>query len=218
MAEMVRKRHDGMEVYLGLQLEKGSTTVQFSGPLLADGGQPIQTLAADQYLVLAILNANYVLKEIVHLTSYETGEVTGTIIRGQEGTLDITHAKGVKIVHSPTALDFEAFDTHLIDDHAHESVIRAIADAEAKEEVQLHVDHPDPHPQYLTESELVIQDGDTFNVYGILHIHEGATLLCEGDIVIQGTGRIFINGKQLIISNDPPTAPIANVVWIQTFG
>lgn len=218
MAELTRKRHDGIEVYLGLQLEKGSTTVQFTGPLLADGGRPIQSLAPDEYMVLAILNANYVLKEIVHLTSYETGEVTGTITRGQEGTLDVTHSKGVKVVHSPTANDFDAFDQHIGDTHAHESVIRAIADAEAKEEVAIHEADPDPHPQYLTESELVIAEGDTFNVHGILHIHEGATLLVEGDIVIQGTGRIFINGKQLIISNTAPTAPLANVVWIQTFG
>jgi len=216
-----RLRFDGIETYLALQLEghDGATTITFAGPLLHDGGQSIPDFAYGdpQYLTLSILTSNYVLSEIVYLVAYDSASSSGTITRGEEGTLIAMHSFGDKVVHAPTVVDYEmnaeALQAHIDDPQAHISVIQGVVD----NGIAAHEAKDDPHPQYLkkaseTGDTIIIEAGQT------LWIKYGATLLVEGDIVIRDTGRLFINGHQIIVSNDAPVEPIADVVWIQTFG
>jgi hypothetical protein len=217
-----RLRYDGVETYLGLQLaaSEGATTVTFAGPLLHDGGIPIPSFSYGDpdYLTLSILTSNYVLSEIVYLVAYDSGDPNvGTITRAEEGTRLALHSVGDKVVHSATAVDYGLLEDHINDPDAHRDVIELIAQAIADEAVRLHEAKPDPHPQYLkkpseTGNTIVIEAGQ------ILHIKYGATLLVEGDLRVENTGRFFLNGKQIIVSNAAPTTPQANTVWIQTFG
>lgn len=221
-----RLRYDGIETYLGLQLDPldSATTITFQETLKHDGGAfLVPTLAADEYMSLSILSPNYVLREIVYLVAYSENTNTGTITRGEEGTAKATHPVGVKVVHAPTAVDFGDLAVHIADPNAHSEAIHLAADAEAKEEVGIHENRqirPDPHPQYAQKGSIVINNGETLYVEngGDIFIRQGGKITVEGDLIIQNTGRFFINGHQIIVSKNPPTTPLPNVVWIQTFG
>jgi hypothetical protein len=218
-----RVRYDGLETYLDLQLTPGVTTVQFTTVLTADGGAPIATLQADEYLALSILDANYRLSEIVYLTSYTSGALTGTIERGAEGTTaDKTHVAGSKVVHAATVVDYVLVQDHDESVGAHPEILEQ-ANAYTDGVMADHVNAPDPHPIYAKKA------GDTFTgdvvfsgadkivtVEGTLRIPAGATLEVLGDLKV--TGRFFLNGKEIIVSNTPPSSPAANTVHIQTFG
>jgi hypothetical protein len=214
-----RVRLDGVETALGQQLDSGSSVITFNGPLIQDGGVPVPTLTSTQWMSLSVLDDQYRLAEIVHLVEYTEGDSVGTVDRGMDGTSALqTHTSGNKVVHAPTATEFQAIDAHFSDPNAHADAIKNAADLAAADAVRLHEAKPDPHPQYAMKGSISVEAGDTLNVYGVLHIHEGATLLVDGTIDITSIGKLIINGKQLVISNSPPTAPQANVVWIQTFG
>ena len=222
MAPIDRLRLDGVENYLASQLDSGVTLINFTKRLEHDGGVGVPTLTADQYLPMSILDENYVLKEIVWLTSYTADTTSGIIMRGQEGTGDLQHAKGVKVVHAPTAEDFLSVLAHDQNPDAHKDLIIQIATDIAQQIMAAHLAAANPHPQYM------LKDGGTFTgdvtinnltVTGTLTIPEGASLDIYGTLRIMApTGKIFIHGKQLIISNTEPTSPPSNTVWIQTFG
>jgi hypothetical protein len=218
-----RLRFDGVENYLTLQLEDDAPLIQFATPLVQDGSIPVGDFTDTQYLTLSILDANYRLREIVYLTGYRAGETSGSIQRGQEGTIAQTHPVGSKIVHAPTVEDFLRVQDHDADPHAHEAEITSICNGLISSAIATHnMESSNPHPYFVKKSDAVFTGPVTFtdtsvvSVYGILRIEEGATLIVDGDI--QVNGRIFINGRQLIISNTQPASPATNVVWIQTFG
>lgn len=218
-----RLRYDGIETYLDAQLEQDSTLITFTTALDHDGGQAIPTLAGDEHLALTILDSNFVLQEIVHLTAYVEGALSGTVLRAQEGTLAKTHAAGNKVVHSPTAEDFLAVQEHDSDPQAHEGAMQAIADAAVANGIAAHVAEENPHPQYARLDDLseftegaYFPPGSELLIDGTLRIGPDATLIVEGDLVVDG--RIFINGRQLYVGNDAPDPPDSNMVWIQTFG
>lgn len=229
MANGTRLRYDGVESALLSELTEGSPLINLTDFLYHDGdsiNSRVPSLVGDEYISLTILDANYRLAEIVHLTAYTEGATTGTIERGQEGTSDKTHAAGSKVIHSASVEDFLAVQDHDTDPTAHGTAIQDAADAAAANAIATHVAEPDPHPVYVLkanpvfDSPAVVPDGQsfTFESGSTLLIQEGAQLIVEGDLRIQGTGRLFINGKQLVVSNDAPDPPADNMVWIQTYG
>ena len=229
MADGTRLRYDGVETYLETQLNPGVTNIEFSTPLTADGGAPIDDLVGDEYLALSILDANYRLEEIVHLVQYSSGSVTGIIERAQEGTSDLTHPAGNKIVHATTVLDFTLVQDHDSDVNAHPDLLDQ-ANAYTDNAIAVHNDEDlsdIPHPYFIKRT------GDTFvgdvgfapdaggnpttvTVEGSLVIASGADLVVEGDLVING--RLFLNGIEIMAGNERPATPSANQVHIQTFG
>jgi hypothetical protein len=221
-----RLRLDGVEGYLASELRAGSNIINFDRALTQDGGGPVASLNTDEYLVLSILDSDYVLREILYLTSYEQGQTTGTVDRGQEGTTTWNHAAGSKFVHTPTSLDFIVVQEHDQDPNAHLGQIQAIADSAAANAIEGHVAEVNPHPQYVLatdtefENGISIPPGQVLDILpgATLHIHEGAELLVDGTLNITSLGKLIINGKRLIISNTEPDAPTSNTVWIQTFG
>lgn len=215
-----RLRYDGVETYLDTELGAGVTTIQFTTPLSSDGGALIDSFIGTEYLALSILDANYRLQEIVYLTAYSSGALTGTIERAAEGTSDKTHAVGSKVVHSATVVDYVLVQDHDIDANAHPEILAA-ANAYTDSSIAAH-DQPTSgaHPGLAQTA------GDTFtgdvvfdtnvNVKGTLTIEAGASAVIEGDLVING--RFFLNGREVIASNTPPSSPSANTIYIQTFG
>lgn len=232
MPKIERLRYDGVEAYLALQLDRDATTVELNQPLTHDGGEPVGDISEsvdDTYLSLSILDGNYKLLEIVHIIEYTEGSTTLTVDRGMEGTTRVTHPANAKVVHAATVDDFLLVQDHDIDPNAHGDVIRTIAQGIVDTAIEDHVGDvdadppPNPHPYYAPTKDAVFEGDVTFNsnvtvtVEGILHIVEGAQLIVEGDLIIQNTGRFFINGKEIIVSNtEPATNP--DTVWIQTFG
>lgn len=95
MADRRRLRYDLFISSLNASLGAGATTITFLDT------PPFKTLGANEMVVLSLDNT-----EVVHLTAYTSGNLTGTIERGQEGTSAIAHANGVPVVHTPTALDY----------------------------------------------------------------------------------------------------------------
>jgi len=218
-----RLRYDGIETYLALQLDplESSTTITFAAALATDGGiSNVPTLGYDEYMTLSILTPNYVLKEIVYLISYTQGQSTGTITRAEEGSGLATHAVGAKVVHSPTAVDFGDLAAHMADPNAHHDAIQTASSAAASAAVAAHVGATDPHTQYVKKGAIEVKSGESLQVRsgGSIFIAQGANITVAGDLIIQSTGRLFINGKQIIISNTAPPTPLANTVWIKTFG
>lgn len=217
-----RMRYDGLEAYLDLQLNPGAVTIQFKSQLTSDGGAPIATLQENEYVALSILDANYRLAEIVYLTAYASGAVTGTIERGAEGTLpDKTHQKDNKVVHAATVLDYVLVQEHDDDEGAHPEILAA-ANAYTDGKLADHINGTDPHSQYAKKSgdtftgDVTVVAGKTVTVAGTLRVPAGASLLVEGELRI--TGRLFLNGREIVASNTPPSAPSANTIYFQTFG
>jgi hypothetical protein len=225
MAETdTRLRYDGVETYLANPLVAGSNLITFTSPLMRDGGLPVETLNADEYLVLTILDENYVLDEILYLTDYKQGETTGYVDRAMEGTRSENHAANSKVVHAPTALDFISVQEHDKDPHAHYDEMLAIAQAESAKAVEAHVEESNPHDQYQLKDDIVYEDG--------LIIPDGATLLVQpggtielqpgSDLIVYGTltitGRLIVNGHEIFVGRDEPDPSPANAVWIKTFG
>lgn len=213
----VRKRYDGLEGVVGLQLDAmtGTSSIQFEELLTSDGGKTVPALADNEYIVLSILDTQYTLKEIVYLITYDGASPTGTVTRGEEGTDPWTHTAGAKLVSAPTAYDFQALEDHLLDPDPHpQYTVQGDIDAA----IAAHEAKPDPHPQYAMKGNIDIQPDEDLDVYGDLIIHEGARLIVHGDLIVEGTGRFLLNGKQLIISDTEPPSPANNTVWIRTFG
>ena len=218
-----RMRYDGVETYLDLQLNPGVTTIQFKTQLSADGGAPIATLQANEYLALSLLDANYRLSEIVYLTSYSSGALTGTIERGAEGTTsDKTHPVNNKVVHAATVVDYTLVQDHNNNPTAHPQILQQ-ANAYTDGKMADHVNALDPHTQYAKKA------GDTFTgdvifggtakkvtINGNLDIPVGASLTVEGELRI--TGKFYLNGREVVASNTVPSAPSQNMIYIQTFG
>lgn len=221
-----RLRLDGVEAYLANDLRAGTGTISFTAPLTMDGGQPVPTLNVNEFLVLTILDANYVLSEIVHLTSYVEGETVGYIDRGMEGTRPGNHPRGSKVVHAPTSEDFFSVMEHDTDPNAHSALIQSIASGEAKKAVDEHVASANPHPQYVLEASPNFPSGLVVPSGASLTISDGAQILVQsgGKIVLEAgselhvDGRLFIHGKEIVVSNTEPTQRSANMVWIRTHG
>lgn len=229
MAKVTRLRYDGVETYLDLQLDRDATTMQFSSALLHDGGQPVLDIAntsSEEYLALSILDGNYRLLEIVHVLEYTSGSLVAVVDRGMEGTTKTTHPSGAKVVHAPTVDDFLMVQDHDSSDTAHLDLITSVASGLVDAALEAHVNDPpqDPHPYYVLEDGAVFTGDVTFDnsttvtVEGVMNIVEGAQLVIHGDLIIEGTGRIFINGHELIISKTEPSPMRPDIVWIQTFG
>jgi hypothetical protein len=217
-----RVRYDGVETYLAVQLDSGVTVIQFDNPLTADGGAPIASLQENEYLPLTILDSQYRLAEIVYLTSYQTESLTGTIQRGAEGTITKSHPAGNKVVHAATVLDYVLVQEHDDDQSAHPEILTA-ANAYSDGLMADHVTDVDPHSVYATKSGTTFTGDVTFSgvdktvtVEGVLTVPSGATLVVLGDLRI--TGRLFLNEREIIASNTPPSAPASNTIYIQTFG
>lgn len=215
-----RVRYDGVETQLALQLNAGVTTIQFTTALTSDGGAPIASLQANEYLALSLLDANYRLAEIVYLTDYVSGAVTGTVERGAEGTsASKTHPINNKVVHSATVLDYVLVQEHDHEVGAHPEILTA-AEAYADGLMADHLNDPDPHTVYAKKSGTTFTGDVTVNtnvtVNGILDIPVGAVLTVEGELRI--TGKLFLNGREIVASNTPPSTPSTNTIYIQTFG
>lgn len=73
---------------------------------------PFETITSDDYVPLvldpATSNGPNAKFEIVHLTAYSYGNLSGTILRAQEGTSAQTHASGARWLCGPTKADVEA--------------------------------------------------------------------------------------------------------------
>lgn len=228
MADGTRLRYDGVETYLATQLEPGVTTIEFTTALVSDGGAPIDTLIGDEYLALSILDANYRLEEIVHLVAYDSGAVTGTIERAQEGTSDLTHPADNKVVHATTVMDFVLVQEHDIDPLAHPDILDAAKAYTDSEIIEHNEELNDPHPYFVKKTGDTLAgdftltatdsngDSNVFTVEGSLQISADAELVVEGDLIVNG--RFFLNGIQISAGDARPTAPQANRVHIQTYG
>lgn len=82
----VRKLYNFLSGVLGAGVSEAATVIDFGAPLsitLTD------TVDGPEYVPL-VLSPNTV-PEIVHLVSYTEGQSTGTVLRGQEGTLATEH-------------------------------------------------------------------------------------------------------------------------------
>ena len=222
MADGTRLRYDGVETYLANQLDVGVTTVEFTTHLTSDGGGTVDTFVGDEYLALSILDANYRLKEIVHLVAYDALSLTGTIERGQEGTIEWTHPAGNKVVHSATVYDYVMVQDHATDPSTHPELIDQ-CNGYTDTAIANHNDEnfdDSPHPYFAKKAgdtftgPVVFDDVVTFN--SDVTVAAGSVLNIEGDLNV--TGRLFINGKEIVVSNTGPTDHGANTVWIQTFG
>lgn len=101
MANLRRLRYNLARTTLGAQLTSGATSITLAAALKEGGtsGTNIATLGTDEYVVLAIED------EVVYLTAYTSGATSGTVSRGQEGTVDATHTNGSTVRHAPTKLD-----------------------------------------------------------------------------------------------------------------
>lgn len=108
---MARLRYNGLVATLGgTGLTSADTTVTFTGALTHAGGTNVPTVAAPDYLPLAILNGDGVVSEVVYLTAYTAAATSGTITRAQESTSAGTHQAGASVVHGPTRRDFNGRD------------------------------------------------------------------------------------------------------------
>jgi hypothetical protein len=233
--QLNRLHLDGVESYLANALGASDPTMDLTTPLRHDGGASVATFETDQYLPITILDANYVLKEIVYLTEYIEGASVGLkITRAQEGTDAFPHAKGNKVVHAATSEDFLSVLAHDHDPNAHLDNMKEIARIAAELVMAAHLNrttNPNPHPQYALINDpngTVTFEGDVvFNknvtVKGTLLIPKGATLRVEGTLDVEAPvagvidGRLFVHDKQIVVSSvEPPT--LLNTVWIQTFG
>lgn len=223
-----RLRLDGVEGYLANPLAQSDLTMDLTYAFRHDGGVMVPTFKTDEYLPITILDANYVLKEIVYVTEYSEGQTIGIkITRGQEGTDPFPHSKGNKVVHAATAEDFLAVLKHDQDPDAHRSVMEEIARLAAEAAIAAHEAKADPHPQYMKKSGGSFEGDVTITnltVTGTLTIPKGARLLVQGRLEIETpeigdaiNGVISIHGKRLIIADAEPPS-MANTVWIQTFG
>lgn len=73
---------------------------------LDTGGFNLPTVAAPDYLVIIIdPQATEGLPEIVHLTAHTSGNASGTIVRGMEGSTAVAHSAGIEILVGPTLAD-----------------------------------------------------------------------------------------------------------------
>lgn len=105
---MTRLRFDGVTNTLGAPLSNTGTTIVFASALVHDGGTPVPSIGGGDYIALSLLDDDdSSLREIVHLTAYTTGGVTGTITRGEEGTSGVAHAIGEFVRHAHNVADVE---------------------------------------------------------------------------------------------------------------
>lgn len=105
---MARLRYNGVRSALGgTGLAPAGTTITFTAALAHAGGA-VPTITGSDYIPLTIYGTDGLAEEIVWLTAYTSGALTGTITRAQEGTTAATHAAGAVVDHGPTALDFTA--------------------------------------------------------------------------------------------------------------
>lgn len=99
-----RLRYNSLRAALGASLTASGTTITFASPLTHSNGVSVPTLAGGDYIPLSIL-IDTELEEIVYLTAYTSGATTGTITRGRESTIGVTHSIGQAVICAPTALD-----------------------------------------------------------------------------------------------------------------
>jgi hypothetical protein len=103
---MTRLRYNGLSTALGVSLGSGATAITFAAALTHSGGTSVPTITGTDYIPLSILDTNGVMKEVVYLTAYTAGATTGTVTRGQEGTVGTNvHANAALVRHSPFVLD-----------------------------------------------------------------------------------------------------------------
>lgn len=104
MATTYRLRYNLLYGTLGAALTNADTAITFAAALKEGGpsGTNIATLGVDEYLPLTIDD------EVVYLTAYTSGATTGTITRGNEGTVAAAHANGANFVSAPSKLDIPA--------------------------------------------------------------------------------------------------------------
>lgn len=98
MAPTNRLRYNNQFGSLGADPGSSGTTITF-------GQTPGFPTIADPNYVAIVLDPDSATEEIVWLTAYTSGQLTGTISRGQEGTTGVAHPSGTWR-HGPTAQDF----------------------------------------------------------------------------------------------------------------
>ena len=211
-----RLRFDGLETRLAGPLSETQQQVFFEFPLLHSGGVEVQDIPGPDnglYIALAILDVNNRLSEIVHLTGYTQGQLSGVLTRGEEGTAPHAHLQGAKVVHAATLQDYLNVQEHGTDPQAHAGVIKGIADGIMQAHLDAHENdpHADPHPGYVRKDDAVL---DTVVIEDTLLIRPNARLVVQGDLVIEG--RILINGYWLHIGPEPPDSQPDNLVWMKT--
>lgn len=211
-----RMRFDGLEVHLASPINEAQQQIFMDVPLTHSGGVSIPDVpadAGDEYVPLAILDANNRLLEIIHLTDYAEGSTTGLVRRGEEGTAPRPHAQGASVVHAATIQDFLNVQDHVLDTQPHKPYINGLVESITREHITAHERDPnaDPHPVYIRKKDGVI---DSVVVNGTLLIRPGARLVVQGDMVVMG--KLIINGYEVFLGNTPPPQQPDNLVWIQT--
>ena len=98
---MARLRYNLVSTTLGANLSNVATAVTFTSAL-TEGGVNIPTIVSPDIVVLNIGD------EIVHLTAYSAGSVSGSILRGQGNIPAVSHLAGVSVRHVSTKDDFAA--------------------------------------------------------------------------------------------------------------
>lgn len=98
MATGTRKRIDFQRGDLGAALTTTDLTITFAA--VPDG---FPALAAGEYIPIILTEGTS--REIVHMTTYTAGEVTGTIERAQEASLATAFTTSAKWHHGPTRKD-----------------------------------------------------------------------------------------------------------------
>jgi len=102
---MSRLRYNGLTSTLSIALS--GTTVTFPAALTHSNGTPVPTIdtARGDYVPLSVLTPAGILLEIVYLTAYTAGALSGTVTRAQEGTPNASRPAGSILTCAPTTTD-----------------------------------------------------------------------------------------------------------------
>jgi hypothetical protein len=212
-----RMRFDGLEVHLSAPISETQQQVFFDAPLTHSGGIEVPdvpvTPNGDEYIPVAILDANNRLAEIAHLIGYGQGSVSGVLLRGQEGTSPRPHPQGAALVHSATIEDFLNVQDHQNDPQPHRPYIDGLITSITQRHLLAHEQDPsnDPHPLYVRKDNAVI---DQVSITDTLVIRPNAQLVVQGDLVVEG--RLIINGYEIFVGPTAPANQPDNLVWIKT--
>lgn len=107
---MTRLRFNGFVGALDGAHNNSTTTLTLRAAPTYNGGTALPAISSPNYAAMSILDANGVLKEIVHVTSYAgSGSLALTVVRGREGTSGAALVDGAAVVNAPTKADMDPF-------------------------------------------------------------------------------------------------------------
>lgn len=83
-----------------------TTTLTLAAALTYKNGTAVPTIAAPDYIMLSILDANGHVAEVVKGTAYTSAATSITVTRAQENFAAVSHSSGAKVRNAPTTNDY----------------------------------------------------------------------------------------------------------------